>query len=156
MGFCSILRTLLTENLWGAAPNPALPLFFRRKAGQKNLIFVFSSEFACWRLWHANDHSFAKNKIRLFRLLVRENCSGASPQNLIFVFCSEFACWRLQHENAHSFAKNIICYFRLLVRVNCCGASPQSGAKELDFLCFALSLRASVYGTQTHIVSRKI
>ena len=71
MGFCSILRTLLTENLWGAAPNPALPLFFRRKAGQKNLYFIFYSEFSCWRLWHENGHGFAKNILAFF------NCSTA-------------------------------------------------------------------------------
>ena len=46
----------------------------RFAAGQKNLILKFHSELACWRLWHANAHSFAKNIICYFRLLVREYC----------------------------------------------------------------------------------
>ena len=30
------------------------PLFFKRKAEQRNLIFRLFREFACWHLWHTN------------------------------------------------------------------------------------------------------
>ena len=87
------------------------PLFFRRKAGQKNLIFRTYSEFSCWHLWHENGLVFAVNKLCRFCSLVRENCSGASPsaflseksgaKELKFLLGSEFVCLslcRAKHE----------------------------------------------------------
>ena len=85
------------------------------------------------------DEGFAPSTSLAFLPAFLSEKSGAKELDF-FMHCSAFACWHLWHTNAHSFAKNIICYFRLLVRVNCCGASPQSGAKKLDFSCFALSL----------------
>ena len=43
--------------------------------------FGLMSEFSCWLLWHENGLVFAINKTCYFLLLVREYCSGASPQS---------------------------------------------------------------------------
>ena len=85
------------------------PLFFRRKAGQKNLIFRTYSEFSCWHLWRENGLVFAVNKLCRFCSLVRENCSGASPsaflseksgaKELKFLLGSEFVCLSLCRAN---------------------------------------------------------
>ena len=74
------------------------------------------------------------------------------------MFYSEFSCWNLWLENGHGFAEDETCFFHLLVREIAAalrrpgafyGALPQtppaflsekSGAKELDFSCFTLSL----------------
>ena len=85
---------------------------FAAKRG-KRTFFMLCSEFACWRLWHANAHSFAKNIICYFRLLVREYC---------------WRSHRLREKQNTSFS---LARPRKLQR---------RFAAELDFLCFALSL----------------
>ena len=133
------------------------PLFFRRKAGQKNLILCFILSL-CGGVYAAQTgKGFAKDKICCFRLLVREYCSGASPPpaflseksgvkelDFLFFYMSLCACV-YGTQTGKGFAENKICCFCLLVRENCSGSQPPyfeyAHIDKIEHLCYNIYSR---------------